>query len=114
MRSLRFDFSFNPSDRFSVNISYDLIPKIEDKKGLPFTANILNYTNSYRAYDLNKILLLSGYDESSGGNFAVYQNLDRAYLRLRFDFADIYRKTGCIMGKRKTCQSDGYIRPFLF
>ncbi len=111
----RFDFSFNPSDRFSINISYDLIPKTENKTGLPFATNILNYTNSYRAYDLNKILLPSGYDESSGGNFAVYQNLDRAYLRLRFDFADIYiGRQAVSWGSGKLANPTDIFAPFSF
>jgi hypothetical protein len=112
---IRFDFSYKSSDKFSLNIAYDFIPKIENRTGLPITSDILNYTSSYRAYDLNKILLPSGYSKSSGGNFAVYQNLDRAFMKLSFNFADIYVGRQAISwGSGKLANPTDIFAPFSF
>ncbi len=111
---LRFNILSNISDNLSFQISYDLIPKIEDKTGLTGFSDILNYSNQYRAYDLDSIILPKNF-EQKGGNFALYQNLDRAYFRLNLDFADIYiGRQSVSWGSGKIINPTDIFSPFSF
>ncbi len=112
---IRLNFLYKISDRLSFKLSYDFIPKIEDKNRV-FSgfSSILNYTNQYRAYDLKRIILPHNY-ENTDGNFAIYQNLDRAFLRLNLDFADIYIGRQAIsFGSGKIINPTDIFSPFSF
>lgn len=86
---LRIKMDFQPSDRFSFHLAYDLSAKIQDpylfEEGAFFS---LWGLPEYRFDDFRDRLYPEPGDPVS--SFGLYQNLDRFYVTLETDFADIF------------------------
>lgn len=86
---LRLDGRWKATDWLTVEGSYNLVPRVQDR--LLFFDEVFGFgidPYSYRFDDLDRRL----YPEDAGSisSFAVYQNLDRAYARIRLPAADLY------------------------
>ena len=86
---LRLDGRWKATDWLTVEGSYNLVPRVQDR--LLFFDEVFGFgidPYGYRFDDLDRRL----YPEDAGSisSFAVYQNLDRAYVRIRLPAADLY------------------------
>lgn len=86
---LRVKLQNKASNWLNLTAAYDLTPKVQDSD--LFSSSILIGSveiSDYRATDLRARLYPE--DEESLKSFAVYQNLDRAFLTIAVPAADIY------------------------
>ncbi len=109
---LRLNFSWDISPNLSLKISYDLVPRVENKNSDYVFSDILNYSNPYRAYDFKSELYPT---DGGSGNFSLKHNLDRAFLRISLNFADIYIGRQTISwGSAKIVNPTDIFAPFSF
>jgi hypothetical protein len=86
---LRLKFLCRAKKWLSVNLAYDLSGVIQDKS--LFDEQILSLglkAQNYRAFDLDSRLYPQ--EKEKLNSFAILQNLDRCFLDLKINFADIY------------------------
>ncbi len=86
---LRLNSRWRLSDRVQVKVSYDLAPRVQDR--LLFDESPVTTATdplSYRVVDLDARLYPSLNDEVA--SFAIFQNLDRAFITIRTNRADLY------------------------
>ncbi|MEE4310261.1 MAG: hypothetical protein V2J62_00200 [candidate division KSB1 bacterium] len=111
---LRLDLFYGINDRLSVNVAYDVSPRIQDRALFEqdvFLTGIDPF--HYRFDDLDSRLYPKS--ESDIGTFAVFQNLDRVVLTFRTDFADIYAGRQAIAwGSARVINPTDVIAPFTF
>ncbi len=86
---LRLNSRWRLSNRVQVKVSYDLAPRVQDRLLFdePPVAAAIDPL-SYRVVDLDARLYPSLNDEVA--SFAVLQNLDRAFITIRTNRADLY------------------------
>lgn len=86
---LRIKVSSTINDWSSVTFAYDFSPRVQDKA--LFEEQVLNLgfdPPTYRAADLDSRLYPS--EDDPAESFAIFQNLDRAYLTINSEYADVY------------------------
>ena len=85
---LRLSLSYVPEEYLSLNFAYNLTPKVET----PVTAGLLSSSSSilrrYRLNDFSRTVYPGA--GAAPGHFAVFQNLDRAYVRMSLGPSDMY------------------------
>ncbi len=111
---VRMNMFYDVSDRYSVNIAYDISPRIQDQA--LFDQDIL-FTGidhfQYRFDDLDSRLYPK--EGERVRSFAIFQNLDRAFFKARFDFADFYLGRQAIAwGSARVINPTDIIAPFTF
>lgn len=112
--TFRLESSFSPWKSLSFNFAYTLSPQISSNNRIDFISNSYNSDPSdYRIGDIEKSLYPSSSDTC--GNFSIVQNLDRLYIRMSADFADLYigRQPIAFGSARVNCPTD-VIAPFTF
>jgi len=111
---LRLKLSSDISPGLSLNFCYDFLPQIQDPslfEGDLFFAEIDPLT--YRFDDISRKIYPST-DEKTG-SFAVLNNLDRFFLSLRLNFADIYiGRQALSWGSARVINPTDVIAPFAF
>ena len=86
---LRLDLRGRLKDWLSFNTAYDFSPRIQDRSLFYYNSISVGLIQSdYRAFDLRP-RLYPGEGERAA-SFAIFQNLDRAFLSFRTNFADFY------------------------
>ena len=86
---LRLNSFWRICDRIRATVSYDLAPRVQDRRLFvqpPIAVSI--DAMSYRFADLDSRLYPSVGDDIE--SFAVFQNLDRAFITVRTDWADLF------------------------
>lgn len=111
---VRMNMFYDVSDRYSVNIAYDISPRIQDQA--LFNQDIL-FTGidpfQYRFDDLDSRLYPAKGKRIR--SFAIFQNLDRAFLKARFNFADFYLGRQAIAwGSARVVNPTDIIAPYTF
>lgn len=84
---LRLKFFWDSGSLTSFNLVYDFSPRFQAQSlfsNLPSFSPPNNIGGSYRVKDLNSPFY------GPYGNFAIYQNLDRAFIKFKTNSADIY------------------------
>ncbi len=86
---LRLDLSYQPRDRLSAELAYEITPAVQPMEGDLLYASLPRpEPYSYRAFDLGERLYPRRDDLKS--SFTVTQNLDRAFITLNLPAADLY------------------------
>lgn len=111
---LRLNMFYDISDRCSIDLAYDISPRIQDQALFDqdfFMTQVDPY--SYRCRDLDSRLYPGRGEEVR--SFAVFQNLDRAFLAVKLDFADIYiGRQAIAWGSARTINPTDIIAPFTY
>ena len=111
---LRLNLSNSFSRKIALNLSYDFSPQVQDRS--LFDPQILNLglkAQGYRAADLDSRLYPSPDDSVS--SFAIFQNLDRAFLTIRAPLADIYvGRQAIAWGSARVINPTDVLAPFTF
>ncbi|MFH1258298.1 MAG: hypothetical protein ABII74_00540 [Elusimicrobiota bacterium] len=105
---LRLKLSWDPGTIVSANLAYDFSPRIQANS--LFTDQPSNKKGgAYRVEDLNSPFF------GPRDNFAVYQNLDRAFVKWKTNSADIYLGRQAIAwGSAKIVNPTDLLLPFPF
>lgn len=86
---LRFKVSGRISEWMSLTLAYDFSPRVQDRSLFEEQALNLGFNpQSYRASDLDSRLYPN--EDEPVGSFALFQNLDRAYVTINSSLADVY------------------------
>ncbi len=86
---LRLNMSGNLNRWASFAIAYDFSPRVQDRWLFEKQTLDLGFeAQTYRAADLDSRLYPD--DSDSVSSFAIFQNLDRAFLTVKSKFADVY------------------------
>jgi hypothetical protein len=86
--NIRFKTMINFNSNLSLEVAYNINPTV--KSPILFSPSIFPSTNigfSYRLADVNELLYPEKINENT--NFGIYQNIDRLFLSIQTDFADI-------------------------
>lgn len=111
---LRLNFQASFSPHISISLSYSLSPRIQDP--LLFNEDLF-FSNvelfHYRAKDLNRQLYPG--ENSQGRSVGLFQNLDRAFINLRWGQTDIYiGRQAIAWGSARVLNPTDLIAPFTF
>lgn len=86
---LRFKVSGRIREWMSLTLAYDFSPRVQDRSLFEEQALDLGFNpQSYRASDLESRLYPN--EDEPAGSFAIFQNLDRAYVTINSSLADVY------------------------
>lgn len=86
---LRFKVSGRIREWMSLTLAYDFSPRVQDRSLFEEQALNLGFNpQSYRASDLESRLYPN--EDEPAGSFAIFQNLDRAYVTINSSLADVY------------------------
>ncbi|MFZ0428437.1 MAG: hypothetical protein WAO20_09995 [Acidobacteriota bacterium] len=112
----RLHVTWHLNDRFSLTGAYDLAPRVQDpglnNLGASFVGQL---RSSYRAVDLDPVLYPGNTREAATAHFSILQNLDRAFLTLHLDFADLYvGRQAIAWGAAKVVNPTDVIAPFAY
>jgi hypothetical protein len=111
---LRLEMAYRPSNRISLNIAYDISPRIQDPRlfGQDLFFPGLSFPE-YRLLDLRKILYPGPGREPV--SFALYHNLDRFSLTVRTGGAEIILgRQAVAWGSARVINPTDVIAPFSF
>jgi len=111
---LRLTLDFQPSDRLSLHLAYDFSAKIQDPRLFEENAFFSRLTlPEYRIDNFrDRLYPKPGNPVSS---FGLYQNLDRLYVSLKADFADVYvGRQPIAWGSARFINPTDIIAPFAF
>jgi hypothetical protein len=111
---LRLKMDFQPWDRISFHLAYDLSAKIQDPHLFEEGAlSSLLGLPEYRFGDFRDSLYPKPADSVS--SFGLYQNLDRFYVTLETDFADVFiGRQAIAWGSARFINPTDIIAPFAF
>ena len=111
---LRFNLSYAPASRLSFALSYDFAPRIQDSSLFsesPIAVSIVPHT--YRVVDLDSPIYPGGDDPI--GSVGIYHNLDRAFLQVSADFADIsIGRDAIAWGSARIVNPTDVVAPFTY
>jgi hypothetical protein len=110
---LRLNGSWRPLDCVSLNLAYDLSPRVQDPALFSAAEEPLVDPFAYRADDLNRRL----YPWSAGEvrSFAVMQNLDRATLSLSLSSFDVLiGRQAVAWGSARAVNPTDVVAPFVY
>jgi hypothetical protein len=111
---LRLNVSGNISRWASFAVAYDFSPRVQDRS--LFEKQILDLgfqAQTYRAADLD--LSLYPDESDSVSSFAIFQNLDRAFLTVKSKSADIYvGRQAIAWGSARVINPTDVLAPFAF
>ncbi len=110
---LRLSLNIRQSESASFELAYDLLPRLREQGANSGVSLPVPELLSYRVFDLNERLYPE--NKSSGSDFALTQNLDRAFLTLTISSYDVYigRQPVAFGSARVTNPSD-IIAPFTY
>jgi len=111
---LRFAMDFRPSDRVSFHCAYDFSARIQDPRLFDENAFlVLLSLPDYRLDDLRDMLYPKPGEPIS--SFGLFQNLDRFYMTLETDFADVFvGRQPIAWGSARFINPTDIIAPFAF
>lgn len=111
---LRTEITISPTDDIDFNVAYDFSPRIMDDKILE--RDVIGTgirTEQYRAADVDHLLYPRL--ESRSSSFRLYQNLDRASIKIGTDPADIYiGRQAIAWGSARAINPTDIIAPFAY
>ncbi|MCK4572768.1 MAG: hypothetical protein KAU36_00285, partial [candidate division Zixibacteria bacterium] len=111
---LRLNCRWKLQRNISFSLSYDLAPRVQDPILFDNPADVA-FINplSYRFDDLDSRLYPSMDDEVS--SFAIFQNLDRAFLEIRTSKADFFiGRQAIAFGSARAINPTDILTPYLF
>lgn len=111
---LRLNCRWKLQRNISFALSYDLAPRVQDRALFDNSAGAVFFNPlSYRFDDLDSRLYPSMNDEVA--SFAVFQNLDRAYLKIRTSKADFFLGRQAIaFGSARAVNPTDVLTPYSF
>jgi hypothetical protein len=111
---LRLNLSGSINHRASLTLAYDFSPRVQDQSLFEPQMLYLGLQNqAYRAVDLESRLYPQKKDSVS--SFAIFQNLDRAFLTLKTKPADIYvGRQAIAWGSARVINPTDVLAPFAF
>jgi len=97
-----------------LEAAYDISPRIQDPLLFDQTAFIVPYSPfTYRIDDVPNRLYPR--NKNNARSFGIFQNLDRAFLKLRFNFADVYiGRQAIAWGSARVINPTDIIAPYTF
>ena len=109
---IRCNVSYRANDWLSLNVSYNLLPRIQDPSLLAARSNAARFP-SYRFADLDRRLYPDNMEDVQ--SFAVFQNLDRALFTISIPSADVYLGRQAIAwGSARAVNPTDILVPFTF
>jgi len=111
---LRLNITYDLKEELSFSLSYNILPRIQDPKLYEETLTLTQVNLfQYRWLDLRRRLYPA--EEAERGSFAVFQNLDRAFLTLRSGDADIFiGRQAIAWGSGRVINPTDVVAPFSF
>ncbi len=111
---LRLNLSASINHQASLTLAYDFSPRVQDQSLFePQTLDLALQNQAYRAVDLESRLYPAKNDSVS--SFAIFQNLDRAFLTLKTKPADIYvGRQAIAWGSARVINPTDVLAPFAF
>ncbi|MBI5805793.1 hypothetical protein HZA73_07070 [candidate division TA06 bacterium] len=110
--ALRLKIAWKPRESFSFNTAYGMAPKLSN----PFSVNAGSTLADPRQYRVNDTRpRLYPWKTIAGGHVTVRHNLDRAYVRLSFDRADLFvGRQAIAWGSARIVNPTDVIAPYPF
>ncbi|MDI6739705.1 MAG: hypothetical protein QME74_05010 [Candidatus Edwardsbacteria bacterium] len=109
---LRLKLAWKPRESFSFNAAYGIAPRLANPAVID-AAGILADPRQYRVDDVRPRLYPWGAD--AGGHFTARHNLDRAYVRLSFDRADLFiGRQAIAWGSARVVNPTDVVAPYPF
>ena len=111
---IRINARLSIDENISLTMSYNFVPRIQDSTLYYLDTGFSQFNRqSYRADDI-RARLYPGYDEPLG-SFAIFQNLDRAFLTIRCRLADIYiGRQAIAWGSARSINPTDVIAPYTY
>ena len=111
---LRLNTFWQPMDAVSLEVAYDVSPRVQDPSLFsesPFALGIAS--SSYRAADFDSLLYPTKPD--SIGSVGIYHNLDRASVQISTNFADIsIGRDAVAWGSARVINPTDVVAPFSY
>lgn len=110
---LRLNIFCNPKEWLSFSLSYNILPRIQDPELFEGSLALVQVNLfQYRFDDIRRQLYPAGGEPRS---FAVFQNLDRAFLTIRTGPADIFiGRQAIAWGSARVINPTDIVAPFSF
>jgi len=109
---IRWNVSYRANDWLLLNVSYNLLPRIQDPSLFAAQTNTAELP-SYRFADLDRRLYPDNMEDVQ--SFAVFQNLDRALFTISIPSADVYLGRQAIAwGSARAVNPTDILAPFTF
>jgi hypothetical protein len=107
----RVNLTWRAAPWLSAGVAYDLAPRLESRALLPgFLPSLEAARRGYRLTDFRPRL-----DSGGGGNFALFHNLDRAYLEVRLPAGDLtFGRQAIAFGSGRFVNPTDLLAPFAY
>ncbi|MGA1845329.1 MAG: hypothetical protein ACMUIS_12265 [bacterium] len=111
---LRLKLDVQPDAPVEFHAAYDLSPRIQDPSLFEDSPYLFSLDSSpYRIEDLDRLITPQG--DAPDTSFGLYQNLDRLYVSLGYDFGDIYiGRQAIAWGSAHVINPTDILAPFSF
>ena len=112
----RLNATWKLSDRISFSGSYDFAPRVQDTAlNTRLTGFLQETRRSYRAVDFNPRLYPGDEQDAATRALSVNHNLDRAFVTVRFNSADLYvGRQAIAWGSARVVNPTDVIAPFSY